>query len=282
MSLLCCLLLENKPWTSYSVPHFLCGYFSVCHGTRTHERAEISGHISGYIYAGNPQSVSFSSEDAWDGWTGNLRQRTQRPEQSRGQWALIWLHLASVALYGYQFTGCYNGLVRCVYVHACTRVCVRTCVYLISFSDAWWLGGLVVGPAKLEVTRPCWVYNPIGLCSPQIIHIQSHSAWRRCYSEIAMTQWQEGRGIKMSWSNSSVEVIIQRTSGNAVVITHMTHSCCVNTVSSKFICPVLFKGIHQKKLSCRVPVSWKKMNQTMTQRVTSICLSRKVGIIFWV
>lgn len=55
---------------------------------------------------------------------------------------------------------------------------------------------------------------------PHIIPILSHSAWRRCYSGAVMTQWWGGQ--QMSWSNSSVEVIIQ------VINRLMTHSCCVN------------------------------------------------------
>lgn len=59
----------------------------------------------------------------------------------------------------------------------------------------------------------------------------------------------------------------------------MSHSCDVNTVSSRLIVPSSLKG-STEKLSCRAPVSWKEMSQSMTQRVTSICLGRKVGIMF--
>lgn len=138
---------------------------------------------------GDPQSVSFCWEDAWDGWTSNLHQRTQRPEQSRGQWALTWLHLASVALYGYQSTACCNGLVRCAYAHARVK-CVpnkRLWCMMTRESSGQRRQNLRLQGRGGESAIPSLVYVP------HIIHIQSHSAWRRCYSGVAMTHWQEGR-----------------------------------------------------------------------------------------
>lgn len=116
---------------------------------------------------------------------------------------------------------------------------------------------------------------------PHFIHIQSHSARRRCYSGVAMTHRQEGRKIKMSWSNSSEEEINQIPGNARIRRNHMTHSCYVNTVPSNSSVPSSLRGF-TKKLPRRAPVSREKLDQSITQHVISICLGRKVGIIFWV
>lgn len=130
----------------FSLPHFLCGYFLSLSFIHTHERAEISGQERAIsVQETQWSTVSFifllGGRDEMDGRVICTGEHSAQ-EQSRGQWALIWLHLASVALYGYQSTGFCNGSVRCVYVRARVSAC------LVSFSDAWWLGRVVVNPDK--------------------------------------------------------------------------------------------------------------------------------------
>lgn len=55
-----------------------------------------------------PRPSSFCWKAPSDGRMGNLLQRTQRPERSGGQWALISFYLASVTSNGYQSTVCFQ------------------------------------------------------------------------------------------------------------------------------------------------------------------------------
>lgn len=73
-----------------------------------------------------------------------------------------------------------------------------------------------------------------------------------------LMQW--GCHDSRTWREEDKDVMIQfvwkRKSGNAMAISfQMPRSCYVNTASTKYICPVLFKGVHLKNIvrsSCRL------------------------------
>lgn len=139
-------------------------------------------------------------------------------QNSRGQWALTWLYVASVASCGCQCTAFYEGMLKYV------------CVYLINSSDARWLCREVVSLGKLWGYKAAvslyWFMSPLTLLTLCLTMVQlwschgSLTGWEKDEAIMMKSTWEE---INQSSLYTSITLCFQLLHEHSVFHTALSH-----------------------------------------------------------